>query len=555
MGNNPAGQPLPDKMREASRVGRKSFIMSRNDMALRFPEMRQQSKYSMSFPVSHASEERNFDHLVTCKSDIKKIYKIAEQPIGKGFFGEVRLARLPSFPSKIFAVKSIEKKNSINNIQILYNEVENLKNLDHPNIINFHESYQDEVYFHVVVEFCSGGELKSLIESKGGLDELVARRFMKQIFWGISYIHHKGICNRDIKADNFLISSLGDDPQLKMIDFGLSTTFKKDEEFSMTETVGTPFYVAPEVLLQIYDHRCDYWSAGVLMYYMLSGSFPFTGDDDAKLQASIIRGSVKFNGDIWRNVSDDAKDLIRKLLQVDPTKRYSASKALEHPWYKDYRKEQINRNISYFVSNQLIENINQFKVESSFQKLVTSIMVDMLSVMEISHIRKVFWEIDEDHKGEIGPEKLQRFFEKNSHNPLVTIDKVVEEMKIWNKSSNQLTYSEFIAAGIDKEFFLSKVKLREAFRYMDINGTKKIDLEDIGELFSRKGDRLGKEEVIKILRDTEGQQFVNDEITLDQFMQIMSTASLKRASLLSENINGQSKHNSHAKLRKLLPPF
>ena len=187
----------------------------------------------------------------------------------------------------------------------------------------------------------------------GGLDEGVARKFMKQILWAISYIHSRGICNRDIKADNFLISSQGEDPQLKMIDFGLSTTFKQGEEFSMSDAVGTPYYVAPEVLLQTYDERCDYWSAGVLMYYMLSGSYPFNGDSDDKLHQKIFTSKVKFNDDCWRNVSDEAKELIELLLQKDPTNRIRASKALEHPWFKKINPQFFNNNASLFTASQM----------------------------------------------------------------------------------------------------------------------------------------------------------------------------------------------------------
>ena len=554
MGNNAS-----EMSKEREKLG-KSFIMSRGANGLsvamgRAPEISHKFTLSSKYHLSSSpdielgqfgSNDGNFDKLVTCKSDIKKIYKIADQPIGEGFFGQVRLAKLPSFPSKIFAVKTIEKSKFKEDFSILANEVDNLKYLDHPNIILFYESYQDPVYFHIVVEYCSGGTLNALIDRKGGLDEGVARKFMKQIFWAISYIHSRGICNRDIKAENFLISSQGEDPQLKMIDFGLSSKFTIGEELCLSEAVGTPYYVAPEVLLQIYDERCDLWSAGVLMYYMLSGSHPFTCDTDEQLQKCIYNAKVTFNDDCWRNVSKDAKDLIRCLLQKDVTKRIRAAQSLDHKWFKLGIPQHINSNASIFTASQIIDHLNEFKAEKRFQKLVTSLMVNMLSELEIRHIRRMFREIDRDHVGVIGPKELEAFFEKHNHKPLISIEKIIEELKMKATQIGVLTYSEFIAAAIDKEFFLSKIKLRETFRYLDMDHSRQVTYHNIKELLLRQSAQLDDQEVEQMMAEIIPEKAANHQrwITLDEFLHIMSVKNLKRLNQLSENVLSRTRLSS-----------
>lgn len=561
MGSSAGKQsPYEQSMQKRKDMLKKSFVVSRNARGLSIGKgvsgrFRVSSKYDLSaLPEGLFSDrvERNFDNLVTCKSDIKKIYKIADQYIGRGYFGEVRLAKLPSFPSKIFAVKSIEKSLIREDFWILSNEIDSLKCLDHPNIIRFYESYQDSVYFHIVVEYCSGGELKTLIDKKGGLDEGVARKFMKQILWAISYIHSRGIANRDIKADNFLISSQGEDPQLKMIDFGLSCKFKIGDEFCMQQPVGTPYYFAPEVLLQLYDERCDYWSAGVLMYYMLSGTYPFNGESDEELHERIFKGKVKFNDDCWRNVSAEAKDLIRRLIEKDVTKRIKASEALEHKWFKKGVPAYSNNNASIITASQIIDHLNEFKAEKKFQKLVTSLMVNMLSELEIRHIRRVFREIDQQHVGVIGPQQLTAFFERHNHQPLIEITKIIEELKMKNTQDGVITYSEFIAAAIDKEFFLSKIKLRETFRYLDVDHSRLVTFPNIKELLLRQSEQMDDNDVEQMMAEiipgkvASGQRY----LSLEEFLGIMSVKNLKRLKQLSENILSRTRFPS-AVLKKL----
>ena len=150
-------------------------------------------------------------------------------------------------------------------------ELEVIMKLDHPNIVRFYETYQDKKYLHIVMEYCSGGELLNRIIDKGNMNEDEARNIMKKIFSVIKYIHEKGVVHRDLKLENFLFSDKSEAAEIKLIDFGLSRTFDYSNTLRLDSVVGTPFYVAPEILTGNYDYRCDYWSLGVIMYILLSG--------------------------------------------------------------------------------------------------------------------------------------------------------------------------------------------------------------------------------------------------------------------------------------------
>jgi calcium-dependent protein kinase len=153
----------------------------------------------------------------------------------------------------------------------------------------------------------------------------------------LNYCHGNGICHRDLKPENFLLLTKADDSPLKVIDFGLSIIFneshvkKESNKMMMTTKAGTPYYISPEVLEGKYDESCDIWSAGVILYILLSGVPPFYGNTDPEILDSVRKGIFTFNIPEFKGVSDSAKDLISKML-TKPEKRIKASELLKHPW-------------------------------------------------------------------------------------------------------------------------------------------------------------------------------------------------------------------------------
>lgn len=175
---------------------------------------------------------------------------------------------------------------------MLKNEIETLHRTDHPNIAKFFETYEDEKYVHIVMELCLGGDLFDNIIKKGHFTENEAAKTMKKVLSAINYLHSLKICHRDLKPENFLFSTEGTHNEIKVIDFGLSTKF--GETSDLHSVVGTPFYVAPEVLYGAYNKECDVWSLGVILYTLLVGYPPFRGETSEDIFYQVKKGKLDF---------------------------------------------------------------------------------------------------------------------------------------------------------------------------------------------------------------------------------------------------------------------
>merc|ERR1719291_1099120 len=243
------------------------------------------------------------------------------------------------------------------NVDRFKQEIAIMKMMDHPNIVKLYESFEDLRNIYLVMELCSGGELFDKIIESGHFTEVQAAILMQQIVKAIFYMHENHVCHRDLKPENFLFMTK--DPieknLLKIIDFGLSCKFETNQV--LTTKAGTPYYVAPQVLAGKYDHLSDLWSLGVIMYVLLCGYPPFHGDTDADVLAKVRLGNFSFAAADWKNVSDDAKELIRLLLKMNPKDRYTAEQALNHAWVKD--KAPKAKDVK--LQNSLVDNLRSFR--------------------------------------------------------------------------------------------------------------------------------------------------------------------------------------------------
>jgi len=216
------------------------------------------------------------------------------------------------------------------------NEIGILKNLDHPNILKIHESYECEKRYYIVTDICKGGELFDEITKNKFFTENNAAQVMYALLRCLKYLHEQGIMHRDLKPENLLLEENKNYEQVKLIDFGTAKKFES-KDLPITQMVGTPYYIAPEVIKKSYNEKCDLWSAGVIMYIILSGQPPFGGRNEKQIMDNVQNGKFNFNNKVWGNVSPDAKDLINSLLERDVTKRFSAEQALGHKWMTDYK--------------------------------------------------------------------------------------------------------------------------------------------------------------------------------------------------------------------------
>jgi calcium-dependent protein kinase len=223
-----------------------------------------------------------------------------------------------------YAIKSI-LKSKVNKIDILKREIEILAEVDHQNIIKLIEVHEDVKYLHLITELCTGGELFDRIIAKtqtpeGHYLEQDAAKLIKSILEAIAYCHERHIVHRDLKPENFLFVSDDEDAPIKIIDFGLSRFEERANDIMRTK-VGTPYYVAPEVLKKKYTKSCDIWSIGVITYILLCGYPPFYGDSDNQIFESVKAGKFDFPSPEWDTISDAAKDFVCYMLKLDPSKR------------------------------------------------------------------------------------------------------------------------------------------------------------------------------------------------------------------------------------------
>lgn len=257
--------------------------------------------------------------------------------LGEGAFAQVRLG-IDRESGEKFAVKVIKKRNlDPRELDFILREVNILKSVTHPNIVNTYDVFDMKDSLHLVLEFMEGGELFDIIADEGQFSEQAASQVMRDVVKGVQYLHMHSIVHRDIKPENILCKSKGKPLQVKLADFGLANF---SEDGTVQESigigaglVGTPGYVAPEVVKgEQYGPAVDLWACGVILYIMLSGKMPFYGRDDNECLRRIAGGIYDFPDREWAQISDKAKSLVRALLQVDPGKRLTANAALQHEW-------------------------------------------------------------------------------------------------------------------------------------------------------------------------------------------------------------------------------
>mmetsp|Transcript_40731 Transcript_40731/g.47367 ORF Transcript_40731/g.47367 Transcript_40731/m.47367 type:complete len:326 (-) Transcript_40731:111-1088(-) len=266
--------------------------------------------------------------------DINDAYKIGKD-LGSGTFGIVKHA-IKIDTLEQYAVKVIDKQNmEAEDLVGLETEIEILSQIDHPNIVKLHEIYEDKRKFYMVFELMTGGELFERIVDKDHYSEKEAAEALTPIVDALRYCHSMGIAHRDLKPENLLYATKEPNALIKITDFGLAKVINEND--MMQTQCGTPTYVAPEIIDNEgkgYDLSVDCWSLGIIMYIMLCGYPPFFNEDDTVLFESIKSGKFEFPSPHWDDISDSAKDLISKLLVLDPSKRLTAEKILEHPWMK-----------------------------------------------------------------------------------------------------------------------------------------------------------------------------------------------------------------------------
>lgn len=256
----------------------------------------------------------------------------------------------------------------------IYDEVAILSSLHHPHIVPIVDFFDEEDCYFIVMELMSGGDLFDRIGKKKSYSEADARDLVVKMLKAVAICHQKGIAHCDMKPKNLLLVSDDDDSFIKLADFGFAARVHRPK--SLTKQCGTPFFVAPEILTRKpYDQQSDMWSVGCIVFLLLCGNLPFLGRSQKELFRKIVSGKYEFKEDDWEFVSDEAKDLVKHLLILDPDKRYSARKALLHPWIQTEGDRLSKRSL-----NSTSQKLKTFNAKMKLRSAM--IAVDMVSSLK-----------------------------------------------------------------------------------------------------------------------------------------------------------------------------
>ncbi|XP_041927727.1 ribosomal protein S6 kinase alpha-5 isoform X3 [Alosa sapidissima] len=263
---------------------------------------------------------------------------LKESALGEGSFSICRRCTHKK-TGQSYAVKIVSKRMEAQSQK----EMAALKLCDgHPNIVKLHEIYHDQLHTYLVLELLRGGELLERIRQKQHFSETEASRIMRRLVSAVSHMHDVGVVHRDLKPENLLFTDDGEHSEIKVIDFGFARLKPPDNQLLKTPCF-TLQYAAPEILTYDgYDESCDLWSLGVILYTMLSGQVPFqcqekslTHTSAEEIMRKIKQGDFSFEGEAWKSVSQQAKDLIQELLTVDPNKRIKMCGLRYNAWLQD----------------------------------------------------------------------------------------------------------------------------------------------------------------------------------------------------------------------------
>ena len=507
--------------------------------------------------------------------------------LGSGTYGTVKKVSLINNPSTIRAMKIISKENIMEGVDNskLIDEVTILKKLDHPNIMKIYECYVDKDNFYIISDFCDQGDLLGKLEKLGKMNEIVVKFLMEQILNAVAYLHSKNVLHGDIKLENILLYTASNklgrrftsinmdinhlidlrreinrnnsvtkrsrnyvndmlNYEIKLIDFGCSKYFvNKKKHQKLSGIIGTTLYCSPEVVDDLYDEKSDEWSCGVLMYILLCGEPPFQGNNEEEIFQKIKKCQYNFKPKEFNDVSNNCKDLIKKLLEPKKKKRIKASEALKHPFFSESfnpsRAMTENKDLS------ILEKLIKFKKKFSkfHETMYAFICNNYIGIDEEKKLRAVFRYIDKEDKNALSKDALKKCLKE------INIDLPEEEFnRIFRlldaNRSDYIEYQEFLRAACDKNALLTKENLKNAFLALSGGDEKEsINADDIKKFIFHD----------IIIKDNKFNEYLNqfgmkkdDTINFEQFCDMMKNGT----KLNGESIELDENEEEHIKKKK-----
>ncbi|KAH6762636.1 calcium dependent protein kinase 1 [Perilla frutescens var. hirtella] len=443
--------------------------------------------------------------------NLKEFFSMGKK-LGQGQFGTTFLC-VEKATGVQYACKSIAKRKLLTDedVEDVRREIQIMHHLaGHPNVISIKGAYEDAVAVHVVMELCAGGELFDRIIQRGHYTERKAAELTRTIVGVVEACHSLGVMHRDLKPENFLFVDQKEESLLKTIDFGLSMFFKPGEKFH--DVVGSPYYVAPEVLRKRYGPEADVWSAGVIVYILLSGVPPFWAESEQGIFEQVLHGDLDFSSDPWPSISDDAKDLVRKMLIRDPKRRLTAHEVLCHPWVQVDGVAPDKP-----LDSAVLSRMKQFSAMNRLKKMALRVIAESMSEDEIAGLREMFKMIDADNSGQITFEELKAGLKRVGAN--------LKESEIYDlmqaadvDNSGTIDYGEFIAATLHLNKVEKQDHLFAAFSYFDKDGSGYITHDELQQACIEFGfdDSRLEEMIQEVDQDNDGRIDYNEFVTMMQ---------------------------------------
>ncbi|XP_075481431.1 calcium-dependent protein kinase 2-like [Primulina tabacum] len=444
--------------------------------------------------------------------DVKAHYNLGSE-LGKGQFGVTHLCIDISTGQK-YACKSISKKKLVtkSDKEDMRREIQIMQHMSgQPNIVEFKGAYEDKDSVHLVMELCEGGELFDRIIAKGHYNEKDASSMCRSIVNVVHICHFMGVMHRDLKPENFLLSNKSEHALLKATDFGLSVFIEEGKIYK--DVVGSAYYVAPEVLRRKYGKEADIWSAGVMLYILLSGVPPFWAETEKGIFDSILRGRIDFESQPWPSISPSAKDLVRRMLSEDPKKRITAAEVLEHPWIRGGEASDKP------IDSAVLSRMKQFRAMNKLKKLALKVIAENLSAEEIQGLKAMFTNMDTDNSGSITYEELKTGLARLGSK--LTEAEVKQLMDAADVDGNgTIDYIEFITATMHRHRLEREENLYKAFQHFDKDNSGFITRDELETAMQEYG--IGDPSTIKeIISEVDSDN--DGRINYEEFCTMMRT--------------------------------
>ena len=378
----------------------------------------------------------------------------------------------------------------------LYSEVNNMRIIDHPYICKLYEYFQDRSNYYIITERFLGENLYSIIQSSQKLSEALISNYMQHIFYSLRALEELNIVHRLIKPESFIVTTTKNNEIVKLTNFKYSKQLISGR--NGTDRLGSPNFMAPEVINKNYNTKSDVWSAGVLMHLLISGTLPFEDSNMKKLAHMICKGKLTFSSPVWNHISERAKDLIYKLLCVDPNQRLTPSEALLHPWIQDKPVSlPPKETIAVYISN-----LSSFKAKEQLKRYIYRFIgAHAITQIERDELLSLFISLDTNKNGYLSREELiigfSRLFGHRVRNIDNEVDKIIREIDL--NESGDISYNEFVACSMNQQKLLNQQRLQSVFESLDADHNGFIDPEELTLFFLRYIDEdiLNVEKIVK----------------------------------------------------------